>query len=251
MDTQATLPKKKKGLSFGWKVLFLLIGITVLIGVWFFIAKVQDYIEQIESGTVDYSALQLGGISALQGDYATGNPSTEIVHNFADDPSIGPEDAALTIVLFEDFECPFCARLYPNVKTTIQKYSDRVRFVYRDFPLNDIHPHAQLAAEAGQCAHEQGKFWEYHDTLFQNQTRLTESDLKSYATYVGMNRQDFDFCLESGKYTEEVRADFQDGVEVGVTGTPTVFFNGERVPGVISEDGFEELIAVFIGREEE
>lgn len=241
----------KKGLSFGLKLTLLLIGLVVLLVIWFFVGKVLDYKDQIESGNVDYSQLQIGALSALKGDIASTNPDIEYIHNFDQDPSIGPEDAALTVVMFEDFECPFCARLFPDMKLAIQKYSDRVRFVYRDFPLSDIHPNAQLAAEAGQCAHEQGKFWEYHDMLFQNQLRLSESDLKGYAEFLELNMQDFDFCLDSGKYEEEVLADYSDGLHAGVTGTPTLFFNGEAVPGVINEKGFDEIITLFIGSSEE
>lgn len=237
-------------MSFGVKVALLLFGLIILLAIWFFIDKVQDYADQIQTGTVDYSSLQIGGLSALQGDYVALNPDAQLVNNFDNDPSIGPEDAALTIVMFEDFECPFCARMYPDVKLAIQKYSDRVRFVYRDFPLSNIHPNAQLAAEAAQCAHEQGKFWEYHDTLFQNQHRLSEADLKGYAAYVGANQADFDFCLESGKYTSEVQQDYEDGLDAGVSGTPTVFFNGEAVPGVITAQGYDQLIELFIGTQE-
>ena len=116
-------------------------------------------------------------------------------------------------------------------------------FVYRDFPIAYIHADAQKAAEAGECADDQGKFWELHDMIYTNQERMTVDDLKQYAVQVGMSGRDFDACLDSGKYEQEVKNDLQDGYNAGVTGTPTFFINGIRVPGAIPLDVFDAIVA--------
>lgn len=252
MEPTTTNPEHEKHhLSFGVKVMLLLVAIFALLLVWLFIARVQQYQEQIETGTVDYSSFQAGAFAALTQDYVQTNPNAQYINNFADDPSFGPQDAELTVVLFEDFECPFCGALYPNLKYAMQTYGDRVRFVYRDFPVPEIHPNAQKAAEAGQCAHDQGRFWEYHDVLYQNQHSLGVTALKNYAKQLGLNQQDFDFCLDSGKNADEVQSDFKDGVAAGVPGTPGLFFNGELISGVVSADGFDQIIALFITEDKE
>jgi protein-disulfide isomerase len=160
-----------------------------------------------------------------------------------DDPSWGPEDAPVTIVEFSDFQCPYCARFvtqtYPQIK---QQYEGKVRFVFRDFPLTQIHENAQNAAEAAGCANEQGKFWEYHDMLFTNQSALDVASLKSYASQLGLDSATFDQCLDSGKYAEEIQKDLQDGNQYGVQGTPSFFVNGLLVSGAQPFSVFQAVI---------
>ncbi len=161
-----------------------------------------------------------------------------------DDPVQGSAEASVTIVEFADFECPFCLRFFRQTYPLIQeRYIDsgKVKVIYRDFPL-DAHPHAQKAAEAAECADEQGKFWEYHDLLFQNQQALSVADLKSYARQLGLNPARFDECLDSGKYAEEVKRDRADGISLGVSGTPTFFINGKKFIGAQPFSAFEEVI---------
>jgi len=160
-----------------------------------------------------------------------------------DDPSWGPKDAAVTIEEFSDFQCPYCARFatqtLPKLKET---YGDKVRFIFRDFPLTNIHKFAQKAAEAAQCAHEQGKSWEYHDLLFANQSALDVPDLKRYAGQVGLDMARFNDCLDSGKNTREVALDLQDGIRAGVTGTPAFLINGLLVSGAQPFEQFQAVI---------
>jgi len=160
-----------------------------------------------------------------------------------DDPAQGPECAPVTIIEFSDFECSFCA-LYVNdtLPLILETYGDQVRYVFRDFPIASKHPHAQKAAEAAQCAFEQGKFWEYHDILFQNQDALDLPDLQRYATDLGLDESAFNLCLDSGKYAEEVQKDFDDGLDYGVTGAPTFFINGRRVAGAKPFATFQIII---------
>jgi protein-disulfide isomerase len=229
-------------------VVGLVTAIIVLLGIWYFASRVSDYYDQIQTGVVDLSAFSSPEeISQLQGSQGAISdlPPELAVHNFADDPAIGAEDAELVIVAFEDFQCPFCGAVEPEIQTMLARHSDRIRFVYRDFPIAELHPQAAKAAEAGQCAHEQGQFWPYHDLLYRNQAALTVSDLKRYAAELQLNTAQFDNCLDTGKYTEEVSDDFADGVRAGVTGTPTFFFNGNRVAGVITAAGFDQIIHYF------
>jgi len=161
----------------------------------------------------------------------------------ADDPSWGPADAPVTIEEFGDFQCPYCARFatqtLPKIKET---YAGKVRFVFRDFPLTAIHQFAQKATEAAQCAHEQGRFWEYHDLLFTNQQALTAEDLKRYAQQVGMDAGKFSDCLDSGKNAREVMLDLQDGKRAGVSGTPAFLINGLLMSGAQPFEQFQAAI---------
>jgi protein-disulfide isomerase len=149
-----------------------------------------------------------------------------------DQPSWGAADAPITIVEFSDFQCPFCERFYTDTYPQLkQKYGDKIRFVYRDFPLSQIHPQADIAAQAANCAHSEGKFWEYHDILFKNQSKLQRDDLVGYATQLGIDKTNFSKCLDSRTYDPQINQDLQDGFNLGVGGTPTFFINGRPVVG--------------------
>ncbi len=159
-----------------------------------------------------------------------------------DDPSVGPANARVTVVEFSDFECPFCKQAFPIVRELMASYGDRVRFIYRDFPVSEVHTQAQKAAEAGACAHAQGKFWQLHDKIFQNAPRMSVPNLKQYAKEAGLNTTQFDACLDSDTFANEVIEDHADGVALGVRGTPTWFFNGRKVEGVIPRDIFVQIL---------
>ncbi len=151
-----------------------------------------------------------------------------------DDPWSGSKDAKVVIVEFSDFQCPFCARAFPTVQQIKSTYGDRILFVYRDFPLSSIHPDAEKAAEAAQCAFEQDRFWDYHDLLFGKQDEwvgVGVPKFMEYASDIGLDSEAFNGCLNSGKYAEEVAKDQRDGAEVGVTGTPAFIVNGQLISG--------------------
>ena len=143
----------------------------------------------------------------------------------------GPDSAPVTLVEYGDYECPFCGAAYPIVKTVQRTLGEDLRFVFRNFPLAEAHPHARKAAQAAEAAGAQGKFWEMHDLLYENQQALELEDLIGYAKTLGIDTVRFARELEDGTYEKRVRDDFRSGVKSGVNGTPTFFINGERYDG--------------------
>ena len=160
----------------------------------------------------------------------------------ADDPSLGKADAPVTLVEFSDFQCPFCQRVSPTLKRVREQYGDRVRIVWKDFPLTQIHPQAFGAAMAGQCARDQGKFWEFHDRLFTNQQALGPDALKRYANDVGLDVTKFVACVDSSKHEARIRAAMSAGAQLGVSSTPTTFVNGRLVSGAQPFNVFSAII---------
>jgi protein-disulfide isomerase len=158
------------------------------------------------------------------------------------DPSLGSASAPVTIVEFSDFQCPFCRQAAPTLKQIRDKYGDKVRVVWKDFPLTQIHPQAFKAGEAAHCAAEQGKFWEYHDRLFANQQALQPADLKKHAVETGLDSAKFDACLDSSKYGDRVREGVAQGARLGVNSTPTMYVNGRLVSGA---QPYEVIAAVI------
>ena len=165
-----------------------------------------------------------------------------------DDPSEGPASAPITLVEFSDFQCPFCQRVMPTMKEIRQKYGDKVRVVWKDFPLTQIHPQAFEAAVAGNCAREQGKFWELHDRLFPNQQALQPEFLKRYAVDAGVDAEKFNACLDSSKYQQRVQDAIEAGTKLGVSSTPTVFINGRVVSGAQPYNVFAAIIDEELAR---
>ena len=200
-------------------------------------------------------------ISALSGINAESNEAVEVptvaanpsnnqaptadLSEIIDDDSInGDEDAKVTIVEFSDYECPFCEKFYTGAYQQIkQKYIDtgKVNFVYRDFPLS-FHQNAQKAAEAAECAGEQDKYYEMHDLLFEKGVVGGASTYKQYAREIDLNTAKFDQCLDSGEMAQEVKNDFSAGQQLGVSGTPAFFINGQKLVGAQPFQAFEPII---------
>ncbi len=148
-------------------------------------------------------------------------------------PSEGPADAPVTLVEFADFQCPYCANLDSTLHQVREKYGAQVRLIYRNFPLSQVHPNAEKAAEAGLCAADQGHFWEMHDLMFQSQSLLKEADLKAKAAQLKLDVAAFNTCLDSGQKAGKVQQDLYAGARLGVTGTPALFVNGRFVSGAV------------------
>ena len=147
------------------------------------------------------------------------------------DHSQGPSDAPVTLVEYGDYECPHCGRAYPIVKEVQRRMGAQLRFIFRNFPLKEVHPHAQQAAEAAEAAGAQGRFWEMHDLIFANQSALLDRHLRNYAGMLALDQARFDEELAAHVYAGRVRRDFAGGIRSGVNGTPTFFINEARYDG--------------------
>jgi protein-disulfide isomerase len=157
-------------------------------------------------------------------------------------PSLGPADAPITIVEFGDFECPFCREWQQQTyQPLFAAYPGKIRFVFRDFPLTSIHPDAEPAAEAAQCANEQNAFWPFHDKLFSS-SNLGDAVYQQYAQELGLNMDQFNQCYSSHKYQQAIQNDSNFAVNLGVNSTPTFFINGLAVIGAQPIDVFKQII---------
>jgi protein-disulfide isomerase len=176
---------------------------------------------------------QLGEIQKLLAQrLAQPAPAGPVTMSVGDGPALGNADAPVTIVEFSDYQCPFCKRHFTNTLSAIKtSYIDtgQVRYVFRDFPLDSIHPNARKAAEAAHCAGDQGKFWDMHDTMFKNQGALKSDNLRDFARTMELDLDAFNACLDGGKYAKKVEADVAAGSAIGVNGTPG-FFIGKAKP---------------------
>ena len=157
-------------------------------------------------------------------------------------PFKGSEKAAVTIVEFSDFHCPYCRRVVPTLVQLETKYGDKIKLVFRDFPIESLHPGATKAHEAARCANEQGKFWPYHDKLFASPPSSSPEVFKGLAKEVGLDAVTFETCLGSGKYQAAIKQDIDDGNRAGVGGTPAFFINGRLVSGAQPLDVFARMI---------
>jgi protein-disulfide isomerase len=163
-------------------------------------------------------------------------------------PILGASTAPVTIVEFSDFHCPFCRKIQPVLDQVRAKYGDKIKLVFRDFPLDSLHPQARVAAEAARCATEQGKFWEFHDKLFKNDPDVSQATLGRFAREVGMDVTAFEGCRTAGKYKDSIQASVVEGGKLGITGTPTFFINGRILVGAQPVDAFARIIDEELAR---
>jgi len=178
------------------------------------------------------------------------NANTESAANAVEGPGTTPpagsgSDALVTIIEYSDFQCPYCSRVVPTIKKIEENYGGDVKIIFKHFPLS-FHPDAQKAAEASECARDQGKFWEYHDKLFENQVALKVDDLKKYARELGLDPAVFNSCLDSGEKESLVKSDLAEGQSKGVRGTPSFLINGQLVVGTQPYEKFAEVIDVML-----
>ena len=163
------------------------------------------------------------------------------------DHAQGPADAPVTLVEYGDYECPHCGRAYPIVKDVQRRLGKQLRFIFRNFPLANMHPHAEHAAEAAEAAASQEHFWEMHDTIFEHQHALDDGHLATYAESIGIDRVKFERELSGHVHAARVREDFLSGVRSGVNGTPTFFINGVRYEDSWDPDTLTEALKATAG----
>jgi protein-disulfide isomerase len=200
--------------------------------------QIKDYLQKaaFESARREY----LDGLRAKYHAKVLLSPRRDDVQ--ATGPERGPRAAPVTLIEFSDFQCPFCGRMEPTLQRVLAKYPTQVRLIYRNYPLADIHPNAEKAAEAALCALEQGKFWEMHDLMFADQGALDVAGLKAKARRIGLRAEVFDSCLDTGKEATAVSNDKAAGEALGIVGTPATFVNGRYLSGEISEKDLVALI---------
>jgi protein-disulfide isomerase len=168
-------------------------------------------------------------------------PPRRVVSVPASAPALGPAKAPITMVEYADYQCPYCKRAQATVEEVLKRYAGRIRFVHRDFPL-DFHPGALPAARAANCAGEQGKFWEYHRSLLEQDGKLDDADLKARASSLGLNVTAFESCLAYPQGDAPIRASIAEGQKLGVAATPTFFINGREVSGARPLEAFTDVI---------
>jgi protein-disulfide isomerase len=200
---------------------------------------IKKYLEQIELRKAERALVEKLRAAATIRTFLVAPESPVFAISTNDQPSLGSVDAPGTIVAFTDYQCPSCAAMHPVLEQLVKEYGSRVRLVTRDFPLSQ-HTEAFKAAEAAEAAREQGKYWEYIGILLRNQSALSVEKLKGYASELSLDRTRFDNALDTGKFAESVQRDLEDGMKLGINGTPTIFINGRRV----SAKGYDELKAI-------
>jgi protein-disulfide isomerase len=149
------------------------------------------------------------------------------------DHTQGPNNAPVTLLEYGDYQCPYCGMAYPIIKRVQRQFATKLRFVFRHFPLTEIHPYAKTAAESAECAGAHGRFWEMHDLLYENQDRLGLPLILSAVRSLGLSEQSLRDALATGAYAPKVRRDFLSGIRSGVRGTPTLFLDGQRYEGAV------------------
>ncbi|MCJ8306392.1 MAG: DsbA family protein [Nitrosopumilus sp.] len=219
----------------------LILGLVLVIGIAAFFAG--SYVTNLNSNQISEKDLEDAiaklELKILQNQLPTKQPQVTVKISADNDPIIGNPDAPITIIEFSDFQCPFCARFHiQTLPLILEEYIEqgKVKLVFRDFPIQSIHPNALPAAIAAECANEQGKFKEMHDMLFDNQNEWNKQDtvdalssFSKYATNIKLEQVTFDSCLTNGKYIEEIKKDLDDGRDYGVSGTPGFFVGNDQI----------------------
>jgi len=219
----------------------LILGLVLVIGIAAFFAG--SYVTNLNSNQISEKdlddAIAKLELKILQNQLPTKQPQLPVKISADNDPIIGNPDAPITIIEFSDFQCPFCARFHSQTLPLIlEEYIEqgKVKLVFRDFPIQSIHPNALPASIAAECANEQGKFKEMHDMLFDNQNEWNKQDtvdalssFSQYATNIQLEQETFDSCLTNGKYIEEIKKDLDDGRNYGVSGTPGFFVGNDQI----------------------
>ncbi len=242
MEENFTEKISKKWYKKWWGILILSTGGIILSFSLIIGTQVFYYYYQIKGGKMPLPSQILFQKSSTA-TAAISNPDLSKL-NPAGEPSLSPS-APITVIGFFDFECPYSHEAFSAMRATENLYSGKINFVFRNFPLTDIHQNSMIAAQAGECAHAQDKFWQMSDKIFSN-LKLSRENFELYASEIGLDKSQFIKCLDSyqgGKGI--VLKDVMDGQALGVVGTPTWFINGEKIEGVLSVSDFKKIIDFF------
>ncbi len=244
MDIQEPLPQKPDRRLATWQFVGLMVFIFLLgAGVSYI---VWAYPLQVKVAALENTALQAQSVSATQAAAQSAVQIPKDVKRYDipvdDDAILGPADAPITLIEFSDYQCPYCRKwqieVFPRLQ---QQYGDKIRFVYRDFPLYESHPDAEPAALAADCAGEQNKYWDFHNLLFNGES-LGQPIYEAYAEKLNLNTDQFKACVSEQRYKSEVKADFDFASNLGVSSTPTFFINGLAVVGAQPYEVFSQVI---------
>ncbi len=196
---------------------------------------------QVTNQMLGQAITQRGDALLGEADWTLSVPAYRVHVETEGHAAAGPEDAPVTVVVFSDFECPYCRRFNGALDRVREEYGERIRLVFRHYPLRTIHPLAQKASEAAACAQDQGRFWEYHDALWREMDLGAET-LEQHARLVGLDSDEFTECLNSGRNYARVQEDLEAAMDLGQGGTPAVFVNGRKVGGAIGYAQFRAEI---------
>jgi protein-disulfide isomerase len=190
--------------------------------------------------------LAAAAVALVAGCYDAGEPNflgpdQRVTVDLGDAPTRGPADAPVVIVEFGDFQCPYCGEMEPVIERLLSDYDGKILFAFKQFPIS-YHSHAQLAAEASLAANAQGQFWPFHDALYAHQDALARADLEGYATDLGLDLDLFRAALDDHTYTAAIADDINQGVSLGVGGTPAFFVNGRAAFGAMSYDAMKRVV---------
>lgn len=244
-DFQIHTPKSKAAQKVFILLFLALLGLFVILFVWKFVStlwtlKYGDATEkQALSERINPSFSLSPELAALQRAKPSKIEAQKLISSHS--PVVGTPEAPVKIIAFIDFECPYSQKSYPIFKQVMEQYEGAAQIVFKHFPIESIHPNAVNAALASTCVQEQGKFWEYYDILFQEK-KLDETSLLEAAERVGVNMEKLQECLSSQKYKKDIGEDLQDGIDVGVRGTPTFIIDNKKVEGVIEKNIWDQLI---------
>lgn len=223
---------------------------VVLVVVCMFSWRVFSFYRGIQTGEINpglaYTTTDFSRAAHAFAAKAAANASGTPALIGVNDPTTGTTSPKIIIVEFGDFGCPYSKEVAPIVRAVAKQHSADIQLVFRDFPLDDLHPGATLAALGGGCAAEQGKFWEYHDAMFASNVELGLEEILAVGEGVGIETEAFRSCIESSYYGNAVAADIADGASLGVVGTPTFFFNGEKVEGSIPFNIFNQIVNAML-----
>lgn len=164
------------------------------------------------------------------------------------DPQLGPANAPITFVEYSDFQCPYCAQVQPIIKQILEKYPGKIKLVWKNLPIKQLHPTAELTAQAALCAGEQDKFWQYHDLLFANQEYFTSEILTGFAKQLDLDISGFSVCLSSGKMSPRVGKTLQEAADLNIDSTPHFYINNQEISGADELENFERVIEIELNK---